>query len=148
MTEKLKEQVIRTIREEDDTPDGDEPADDGPVNGQVNGHDSYGNGDVSMTDPEISSAGPSRARSGRSESLKPEIKLDVDEETDLICPEEAETHPPVHPVFRIADLKREVESVRDKRKMIRLGPGVDPQSAGPPLLPSVLAVTMFDSGEG
>jgi transcription initiation factor TFIID subunit 5 len=55
-------------------------------------------------------------------------------------------------VFRIADLKREVEAVRDKRKMIRLGPNLDETKPGSSssgaTLPSVVAFTVFDGGEG
>jgi transcription initiation factor TFIID subunit 5 len=54
-------------------------------------------------------------------------------------------------MFTIAELSREVEAIRDKRRMIRLGPNV-PQGdiTVPPatVLPSVLAHTLFDGGEG
>jgi transcription initiation factor TFIID subunit 5 len=72
-------------------------------------------------------------------------------DSDLISPGEGETNPPIPAVFRIVDLKREVEAVRDKRKMIRLGPGGEDGKSGASgsiVLPSVVAFTMFDSGEG
>lgn len=134
MTDKLREQVIRTIQDEGDVsplktasalPNGN-----GNGNGDSNGHDV----DMATPDPER-------------EPLVQELKLEVD--GDLVSPGEAETNPPVPPVFRIADLKREVEAVRDKRKMIRLGPVADGK-AGPSsvVLPSVVAFTVFDGGEG
>jgi len=128
ITEKLREQVIRTLRDEDS----------GGVNGDAspqksaatmpNGHD------VDMT-PEPA-----------------EIKLEAfeDRDPDLVSPDESETNPPAPAVFRIADVKREVEAVRDKRKMIRLGPGVEESMAGlsSSILPSVVAFTVRDGGEG
>jgi transcription initiation factor TFIID subunit 5 len=83
--------------------------------------------------------------------LEPDLDRDLDR-GDLISPEEAETLPPVPAVFRIADLKREVEAVRDKHRMIRLGPNLDDSKPGSssssPTLPSVVAFTVFDGGEG
>jgi transcription initiation factor TFIID subunit 5 len=111
MTEKLKEQISRTMQ--------DEEAD----------------GDVDMGDS----------------AVKVEV-LENGHAEDLISPGEDETNPPIPAVFRIADLKREVEAVKDKRKMIRLGPGVESEKASSEKagfgLPSVVAFTMFDHGEG
>ncbi|RXK40353.1 transcription initiation factor TFIID subunit 5 [Tremella mesenterica] len=127
MREKLKEQVIRTLQDDDLRTNG--------VNVEWNGHM---NGDVEM-------------HSG-DETPRPmvvhEIKIEPDVDPELISPEEGETVPPLPAVFRIADLKREVEAVRDRRKMIRLG--TDPNAAGPstPILPSIVAFTLFDNGEG
>lgn len=131
VTEKLREQVIRTLQDEDSGVNGDaspqKSAADLP-NGNGNGHD------APMT-PESA-----------------EVKLDPEAERDddLVSPDESETNPPMPAIFRIADLKREVEVVRDKRKMIRLGPGSDEGKAGSSsaMLPSVVAFTVFDGGEG
>ena len=134
-TDRLKEQITRTLQDEADVPNGHA---DGPsklANGHVNGDvDDEMNG-VSTT-----------------EAAKPppvEIKIEPDVDPDLTSPTEAETNPPIPPVFRIGDLKREVEAIRDRRKMIRLGPaaidGTDSMSA---VLPSVVAFTVFDNNEG
>ncbi|KAK8861670.1 hypothetical protein IAR55_002493 [Kwoniella newhampshirensis] len=150
MTDKLKEQVARTLQDESaDAPNGDaSPERSGSAlpHGQPNGHDA--NGDVEMTSP---------SRDGPTESqgvapLVREIKLepDADLDPDLISPEESETHPPIPAVFRIPDLKREVEAIRDKRKMIRLGLGAVDGKVGnssSTVLPSVVAFTLFDHGE-
>ena len=126
VSEKLREQVIRTIHDDEEGINGDTS----PVKtpSVPNGHD------VDMTPEPI------------------ELKLEDEAalESDLISPDESETNPPAPAVFRIADLKREVEAVRDKRKMIRLGPHLDESKAGPSstFLPSVVAFTVFDGGEG
>ena len=140
MTERLKEQVIRTLQDEDMEPNGhSSPQDTGPdgLNGHINGNV---NGDVEMK-PVI------KVEERRSPEVH-EIKLELDRDPTLISPEEGETIPPIPAVFRVTDLKREVEAVRDRRKMIRLGP--DPNAAGPStaVLPSVVAFTLFDRGEG
>lgn len=129
MTEKLREQVIRTIRDEENGVNGDaSPQKSTSAIPNGNGHD------VDMT----------------SEPVEIRLQPDEDSDPDLVSPDEADTNPPVPPVFRIADLKREVEAVRDKRKMIRLGPTLDEEKAGASsaLLPSILAFTVFDGGEG
>ncbi len=131
ITEKLREQVIRTIRDEESGVNGDAS----PLRSASTLPNGHGNGhDVNMT-PEPT-----------------EIKLDpeIDGDSDLISPEESETNPPVPAVFRIADLKREVEAVRDKRKVMRLGPGAEEGKVGSisSVLPSVVAFTVFDGGEG
>ena len=132
VNEKLREQVIRSLRDEESGTNGElSPPRSAPAltNGDANGYD------VDMT-PE-----PAETKKDPEDDRHP----------DLVSPDESETHPPVPPVFRIADLKREVEAVRDKRKMIRLGPSaVDEGKAGPSsaMLPSVVAFTVFDGGEG
>jgi transcription initiation factor TFIID subunit 5 len=115
ITDKLKEQVTRTLRDE-------------------SAAEIDGDGDVNMDEP----------------SVKIEQVEVVNGDSDLLSPGEGETNPPVPAVFRIADLKREVEAVRDKRKMIRLGPGVVEGKQGPGnvILPSIIAFTMLDGGEG
>ena len=131
VTEKLREQISRTIQDEE--ADARQKKENG---------DRMPNGDAEDVDM------------GQSPSKEPpngEIKLepDVNDTSDLVSPTETETNPPVPPIFRIADLKREVESVRDRRKMIRLGPGND-NAAGatvPTILPSVLAFTLFDNAQ-
>ena len=140
MTDKLREQVARTIQDEDEAANGDETTNSAAhiSNGLANG-----DGDVDMTEEAEQEKGP----------IVQDVKLepDTEKDADLICPDESETHPPVPAVFRIADLKREVEAVRDKRKMIRLGPGMDEKKLGESssiVLPSVVAFTVFDGGEG
>ncbi|ORX35243.1 WD40-repeat-containing domain protein [Kockovaella imperatae] len=136
MTEKLKEQVSRTLQDEED-----EARNEG-VNGdseaEPNGH-LNGDGDVDM-DREV-----------EKEPVVREVKLEPDlvDTSDLVSPGENDTLPPVPPVFRISDLKREVEAIRDRRKMIRLGPGVDESASAmtPAVLPSVVAFTLFDSAQ-
>jgi transcription initiation factor TFIID subunit 5 len=145
MTEKLKEQVVRTIRDEDAGPNGT-ASPQGVSSTLHNGHPKGdGNGDFDM-------ASPRESRGVSKELMVQEIKPEPngDETSDLVSPGELDTLPPVPAVFRIADLKREVEAVRDKRKMIRLGPGVDEGKVGSSgaLLPSVVAFTVFDGGEG
>lgn len=143
MTDKLREQVVRTIQDESTGINGDHSprkSTGSLPNGQTNGHTDT-NGDVDMD-----------ARDKRSPTIQ-EVKLepDIERDRDLISPGENETHPPVPAVFRIADLKREVEAVKDKRKMIRLGPGVEDGKTGGPssaVLPSVVAFTLFDNDEG
>lgn len=119
MTEKLKEQVTRTLQDE----------------GEAQGANGDANGDIDMISPLPTN-----------ESV---VKLEPDAERDpsVISPDESETLPPIPAVFRIADLKREVEAIKDKRKMIRLGPSGSGASAGSGVLPSVVAFTLFDHGE-
>jgi transcription initiation factor TFIID subunit 5 len=131
-TEKLKEQVVATLQETQQPPStGEDPhameAEGVNGTGQPNG-----DGDVDM----------------QQQVLIKEIEPDVD--PDVTSPEAGETFPPIPAVFRTADLKREVEAVRDKRRMIRLGPGANVGKSVPPatVLPSVVAFTMFDNGEG
>lgn len=119
MTEKLKEQVTRTLQDE----------------GEAQGANGDANGDIDMISPLPTN-----------ESV---VKLEPDAERDpsVISPDESETLPPIPAVFRIADLKREVEAIKDKRKMIRLGPSGSGASAGSGVLPSVVTFTLFDHGE-
>ncbi|TYJ55590.1 hypothetical protein B9479_003740 [Cryptococcus floricola] len=75
-----------------------------------------------------------------------EVKIENEDiDSSLISPAESETLPPVPAVFRIPDLKREVESIKDRRKMVRLGPSGTSEGKG--TLPSVVAFTLFDHGE-
>lgn len=145
VTEKLKEQVNRTLQEEEAAAaaatNGDSEHREGK-DSQQNGHDA--NGDVDM---ERGSRAPTRDRSPAAPAV-PQVKLELDMEKDstLVSPAENETLPPIPGIFRIADLKREVEAVRDRRKMIRLGASDEGKSSSP-VLPSVLAMTVFDGGE-
>ena len=108
ISEKLREQVIRTLQDEQ--------------RAQMNG-------DTQDEDVEM-----------------PEVKIEREElDPSLESPGEGETNPPAPTVFRIADVKREVEAVRDRRKMVRLGP--KGEAHGTPVLPSVVAFTVFDGGE-
>lgn len=82
------------------------------------------------------------------------------EQTELVSPEAGEG-PPYPPSFRVVDVKREVEKVREARKRIRLGPeayssasegpliGQDLQAAkqGRAAKPSVCLFTMHDTGD-
>jgi transcription initiation factor TFIID subunit 5 len=157
MTDKLKEQVVRTIQDDDSGPNGANgpngtTSPGGSASALPNGHpNGDANGDVDMTDAAQDSRGVSREPVVQGVKLEPDLERDTDR-GDLISPEEAETLPPVPAVFRIADLKREVEAVRDKRKMIRLGPNLDESKPGSSsssaTLPSVVAFTVFDGGEG
>ena len=126
VSEKLREQVIRTINDHEDGINGDAS----PVKtpSVPNGHD------VDRTP----------------EPIELKLEAEAEPECDLISPDESETNPPAPAVFRIADLKREVEAVRDKRKMIRLGARLEEGKAGPSsaFLPSIVAFTVFDGGEG
>ncbi|KAK4683919.1 transcription initiation factor TFIID subunit 5, partial [Tremellales sp. Uapishka_1] len=118
--EKLREEVIRTLRDEEDSPmqvDSELP------NGTENGHD------VEMKPP-----------------VPITLASDPDPSSGLVSPDATETLPPQPSFYKLADVKREVEIVREKRKMIRLGPGTSGTGVGG--LPSVLAFTMFDGGEG
>ncbi|KLT41252.1 WD40 repeat-like protein, partial [Cutaneotrichosporon oleaginosum] len=130
MLDKLKEEVLRVVREEDEAING---APDSPgastVNGHVNGTDA--NGDVMMGD-----ASPKKA-----------VKLEPEADPDVIAPDATETLPPQPTFYKVTDVKREVEAVRDKRKMIRLGPPGEGTSASVATLPSIVAFTMFDGGE-
>lgn len=144
VTDKLREQVTKTLRDEESAAtNGDHSTLEGDTAGDSNGHEA--NGDVDMNSPRDHD---SRAQTKDSSPTVTTVKLEMDVETDpdLVSPAENETLPPVPGIFRIADLKREVEAVRDRRKMIRLGPTDDEQSSSP-VLPSILAMTIFDGGE-
>jgi transcription initiation factor TFIID subunit 5 len=170
ITDKLKEQVARNLQDSEAMANGngngnEDPDGHGSQNGSgamSNGHNA-GDGDIEMDGS--GGGGPSstpvrrqsRDRTGRSPTIRePKLENDIEPnaESDLISPTETETIPPIPPVFRLADLKREVEAVKDKRKMIRLGKGAGSSTdeAGKagisPVLPSVLATTLFDGGEG
>lgn len=153
MAQRLKEQVSRTLRDEDAAangslaePNGSETAgENGPADEQTNG-----DGDVEMADGKESAAGTS---GDDKEPAPVEVKLEPDLEvaSDLVSPAENETNPPVPPLFQLSDLRREVEAVRDRRKMIRFGPNADEAKLGESstaALPSVVAFTVFDGGEG
>ncbi|WVF65877.1 hypothetical protein IAT40_000614 [Kwoniella sp. CBS 6097] len=160
MTDKLKEQIARTLRDEDATqqPNGNaspsRPAaalpnghPNGAINGEIHGTDA--NGDVDMASP---SQDPQATEDRPKSPTVQEIKLDAETDKDptLVSPDENETLPPVPAVFRLPDLKREVEAIRDKRKMIRLGPPTEDGKVGSSsqaVLPSVAAFTLFDHGE-
>ena len=165
MSEKLREQVSVTIQEEDAEANGvdngpqgspSQPPADLPNGSGENGH-ANGDDDVEMTDAQAAQAVEGmQERDAKDAKEKatiiPELKITLD--SDMVSPTEAELIPPPPSVFRIADLKREVEAVRDKRKMIRLGTqqiseGSESASSSlPPVLPSVVAFTVFDGGEG
>lgn len=142
MLDKLKEEVMRIVREEDEAVNGapDTPAD-STANGHVNGTGVDANGDIEMGDA-------SRQREDASPTKKP-IKLEPEEnkDTDLIAPDPSETLPPQPTFYKVTDVKREVEAVRDKRKMIRLGPTPEEAEGSTTTLPSIVAFTMFDGGE-
>ncbi|WRT65799.1 uncharacterized protein IL334_002748 [Kwoniella shivajii] len=155
MTEKLKEQVARTLHDEDvlQQPNGNtspSKPDSSLPNGHPNGN---GNGDVDMTSPSQDQNPTPSENQDRPRSptvTVQEMKLESDRDPDLVSPEESETLPPIPAVFRIPDLKREVEAIRDKRKMIRLGTQASDVKAGSSsttVLPSVVAFTLFDHGE-
>lgn len=140
MTDKLKEQVSKTLQDEEEAAaangsEGGERA----GSSQPNGHDT--NGDIEMGSNGEQSRAPTREKSPTIHEVK--LEPDTEKNTDLISPLESETVPPVPGIFRIADLKREVEAVRDRRRMMRLGAG-DEEKATTPVLPSVLAFTVFD----
>lgn len=123
-TDKLKEQVVVTLQE---------------------GANTNSNGDIEMAQP--------NGEEGQDVEMKQQIlikEVEPDVDPEVTSPEAGETFPPIPQVFRTADLKREVEAVRDKRRMIRLGPGANiGKSVGPTtVLPSVVAFTVFDGGEG
>lgn len=130
MLDKLKEEVLRVVREEDEAVNGapDTPGD-STVNGHANGTDA--NGDVEM---------------GDARSPNKQVKLEPEADPDVVAPEPTETLPPQPTFYKVTDVKREVEAVRDKRKMIRLGPPGEGTGA-PATLPSIVAFTMFDGGE-
>lgn len=133
MLEKLREEVIRVIREEDEAAEGGEGA---IANSHANGVDA--NGDVEM--------GDSREPGTMSPSKKIKMELDESRDPDLVRPDPSETLPPQPTFYKVTDVKREVEAVRDKRKMIRLGPKPE-EAERAPVLPSIVAFTMFDGGE-
>ncbi|KAL1411834.1 Transcription initiation factor TFIID subunit 5 [Vanrija albida] len=142
MLEKLREEVIRIVREEDEAAGGEVGTPGGSVaNGHANGGDA--NGDVEMVD---ASRDPARvgSPSKKAAKLEPEENKDL----DLISPDGTETLPPLPTFYKVTDVKREVEAVRDKRKMIRLGPKPDEKAGGSGVnLPSIVAFTLFDGGE-
>ena len=150
-TTKLKEQVARTLQDEEAAANGTgsvsptKSAIGLPNGGEMNGHaQGDADADVDMTDGASSAKEPTSV-----EPTFKELKIEPDLDPDLVSPAEGETNPPVPAVFRIADLKREVEAVKDRRKTIRLGPtGADADGASSTTLPSVLGVTIFDGGEG
>lgn len=142
MTEKLREEVVRVLNEEEDVVNGDTGT---PADSTANGHSLTvdANGDVEMGDASRE-GGEARSPS------KKTIKLEPEEEQDpsLISPEVHELLPPPPGLYKVTDVKREVEAVRDKRKMIRLGPKGDEGGSGSSTtLPSIVAFTMFDTGE-
>lgn len=143
MTDRLREQVTRSIQDEEAQPSPTKSAL-GLPNGNGNGHaNGDADGDVHM--------GEEAAREATPKAPAIEIKIEPELDTDLISPGEGETNPPVPAVFRIADLKREVEAVRDRRKMIRLGAQpleVQDGAPVPAILPSIVAFTVFDGEEG
>lgn len=153
MTEKLKEQVTSTIRQQDAETNGSGDAN-GDTTGAVHGSAEHvnGDGDVEMADGQdglgLQSAveKPTKKDTKQSDIL-PDLIPELD--PDLIYPSEGELlPPPPSGLFRTSDVKREVEIIRDKRKLIRLGVQ-DGEGAGvTPVLPSVVAFTVFDSGEG
>lgn len=136
---------MKNLQDEEATAtNGDNPPSEGDTTAP-NGHDHDANGDIEMASPkDQASRAQTRERSPTVQAVK--LEMDVEKDPDLISPSENETLPPVPGIFRIADLKREVEAVRDRRKMIRLGT-TDDQNTSSPVLPSVLAMTVFDGGE-
>ncbi|OCF41614.1 transcription initiation factor TFIID subunit 5 [Kwoniella heveanensis CBS 569] len=138
MTDKLKEQIARTLRDEDAS---QQP------NGNISGADA--NGDVEMASPsQDQQATEDRPKSPTVQEIK--LEPETDRDPTLVSPDENETLPPIPAVFRLPDLKREVEAIRDKRKMIRLGPPTEDGKVGSSsqaVLPSVVAFTLFDHGE-
>lgn len=142
MTEKLREEVIRVLREEDEALQGDvgTPGD-STTNGHLNSVDA--NGDVEMGD----ATREAEAKSPSKKTVKLEPEDDQDRDPDLIRPDVSELLPPPQALYKVTDVKREVEAVRDKRKMIRLGPKGDEGGKASCTLPSIVAFTMFDAGE-
>jgi transcription initiation factor TFIID subunit 5 len=141
MTDKLKEQVSKTLQDEEEAAAAANGSEGGERAGssQPNGYDT--NGDIEMGSNGEQSRAPTREKSPTIHEVK--LEPDTEKTSDLISPLENETLPPVPGIFRIADLKREVEAVRDRRRMMRLGGG-DEEKATTPVLPSVLAFTVFD----
>ncbi|WVN87164.1 uncharacterized protein L203_102340 [Cryptococcus depauperatus CBS 7841] len=143
MTEKLREQVTRTLKDEEEEAAAPGPSAEGSATLEVaNGHMANGDSDVEMAPSQtapVTSTDP---------TFEVEIKTESEEhDPSLISPEETETLPPIPAVFRITDLKREVEAIKDRRKMVRLGPTGSGKDVGV-ALPSVVAFTLFDQGEG
>lgn len=125
------------------------------VNGQPNstGHPATPRAgeDVEMDGGQTQSQQPLSGAAGDEAQNQPNGTKDDTPDPALVSPGESETLPPIPAVFRIADLKREVEAIRDKRRMIRLGPhAVNEDAVVPPatVLPSVVAYTVFDGSEG
>ena len=120
MTDKLKEQVVRTIQDDDSGPNGANgpngtTSPGGSASALPNGHpNGEANGDVDMADAAQDSRGVSR------EPVVQGVKLEPDPAEDgSRGPHQSRRSrntSPVPAVFRIADLKREVEAVRDKRR--------------------------------
>jgi transcription initiation factor TFIID subunit 5 len=150
LAEKLRDEVARTLKDDDAATNGVASPRDGDAplaNGHTNGHDA--SGDVEMASPSRRTSITKQGGAIQS-PLKQNVKLEVDDTSDLVSPEPSETLPPQAPLYKIADLKREVEVVREKRKMIRLGPNYETENVGSTsavTLPSVLAFTLFDNGE-
>ncbi|WVQ78829.1 hypothetical protein IAT38_000920 [Cryptococcus sp. DSM 104549] len=146
MTEKLKEQVTRTLQDDDAAAPsaGGSQGPNGTANGHAGANGHTGDADVDMTSPHLNGADAD----GPSVTFEIKTELDAERDPSLVSPEEGETLPPIPAVFKIPDLKREVEAVKDRRKMIRLGPGAGAGGAeGAAVLPSVVAFTLFDHGE-
>jgi transcription initiation factor TFIID subunit 5 len=154
MTEKLKEQVTSTIRQQDAEANGSTDVN-GDAAGMVpngNAEHANGDGDVEMADGQDGQASQTALeKTARRDTKQSDILPDLIPELDpdLVSPSEGELlPPPPSGLFRTSDVKREVETIRDKRKLIRLGVQ-DGEGAGvTPVLPSVVAFTVFDSGEG
>lgn len=140
MTEKLREEVVRVLREEDDAVNGEAGT---PGDSTTNGHPQLDpSGDVEMGDA-ARDRGETRSPSKKLLKLEP----DAEQDPDLISPDVSELLPPPQTLYKVTDVKREVEAVRDKRKMIRLGPKGDEGGKGGGTLPSIVAFTLFDAGE-
>lgn len=166
LAQKLKDQIAHELRDEvgssAQATGADGSAEGASPRTQQNGVDA--NGDVEMvSSPAAGPSGTTGAQNrgspapgGGPPSASVDPKPDLgdlfpngQEISELVSPSPEETIPPTPALFRIVDLKREVEAIRDKRKMIRLGPSMD-ENAGAPsvVLPSVVAFTVFDQGEG
>ncbi|ORY29802.1 WD40-repeat-containing domain protein [Naematelia encephala] len=150
MTDRLREQVSRNLSDEEAGANGHATPSDATDAPNGNGH-ADANGDVEMAD------GHGETKLPTANEVKVKVEPDIERDPTVISPTETETLPPIPQVFRIADLKREVEAIRDRRKMIRLGPGTRISPVGedgratvssPAILPSVVAFTIFDGGEG
>lgn len=166
LAQKLKDQIAHELRDEVGTSAQGSGAE-GTAEGasprlQANGVDASGDVDMASSPAagpsgtaggaKVASPAPGSGLPSASVDPKPELgDLFANGQTtsELVSPAPEETIPPTPALFRIVDLKREVEAIRDKRKMIRLGPSMD-ESAGAPsvVLPSVVAFTVFDQGEG
>lgn len=165
-SDKLKQQVAWTLADADARaaeergeavagPSGTTGAngESGQVNGSesasgMNGQHQQPNGHAPGEDVDMDA--PSAAPGPSTAPAPPLIPEDAPDPA-LVSPEADETNPPISQMFTIAELSREVEAIRDKRRMIRLGPNVQQGDVTVPpatVLPSVVAYTMFDGGEG